>query len=58
MLSCPLLQAWSRFSSGPFRCQQVEGHHLWPLDKDSKSAWLGHIARELQSLVAAAGTGV
>jgi hypothetical protein len=43
-------QGWGRFTSGRFSCHRVEGHHLWPLDRESKQAWLAHIAAELQQL--------
>ncbi len=44
------VQGWSRFTSGHFQLMEVEGHHLWPLDKASKAAWLGVIAQQLAAL--------
>lgn len=48
----PLLppQGWSRFTTGPFELHEVEGHHLWPLEKGSKAVWLGMIAAQLEQL--------
>lgn len=43
-------QGWSRFTAGAFELRRVEGHHLWPLDKASKAAWLGVIAEQLAAL--------
>ena len=43
-------QGWSRFTTGAFELRQVEGHHLWPLEKGSKAAWLGVIAEQLAQL--------
>lgn len=49
-LAAPTQQGWSRFTSGPFQLLEVEGHHLWPLEKASKAAWLGVIAEQLAAL--------
>lgn len=46
----PTLQGWARFTTGAFSCRQVEGNHLWPLDREAKRAWLEAIAVELGRL--------
>ncbi|PRW20885.1 Monothiol glutaredoxin- chloroplastic [Chlorella sorokiniana] len=45
-----LVQGWSRFTTGAFELHEMEGHHLWPLDKASKAVWLGQIAAQLEQL--------
>ena len=46
----PLLQGWRGFTTGAFQLHEVEGHHLWPLEKGSKAAWLQIIADQLAQL--------
>ena len=46
----PTAQGWARFTTGPFQLLEVEGHHLWPLEKGSKAAWLQVIADQLDQL--------
>lgn len=41
---------WERFTSGAFECVEVEGNHLFPLDKQPKLVWLQHIADRLRGL--------
>lgn len=48
--SLPATQGWSRFTTSAFELHQVEGHHLWPLEKGSKAAWLAVIAEQLAAL--------
>ncbi|KAL4451499.1 hypothetical protein ABPG75_007161 [Micractinium tetrahymenae] len=50
-----MVQGWARFTSGPFQLLEVEGHHLWPLEKASKAAWLGVVAEQLAALAAMSG---
>lgn len=45
-----MVQGWSRFTTGPFQLLEAEGHHLWPLDKACKGAWLQVIADQLAAL--------
>jgi hypothetical protein len=45
-----MVRGWQRFTTGAFECLQVQGHHLWPLDKEPKAAWLGMIAERLQGM--------
>lgn len=40
-------QGWARFTTGAFRCEAVEGSHLWPLEKEAKRKWLQAIAEQL-----------
>lgn len=49
------LQGWSRFTSGSFSIQQVQGNHLWPLEKEAKQAWLEWVVHRLQAPALAAG---
>ena len=48
------LQGWSKFTSGDFRLLEVEGHHLWPLERAGKAAWLQAIADQLEADATAA----
>lgn len=48
--SPPNPQGWSRFTTGHFELHEMEGHHLWPLEKASKAVWLGAIAAQLEQL--------
>lgn len=41
------VKGWRQFTRGDFECHAIDGNHLWPLDKASKTAWLQHIARKL-----------
>lgn len=43
-------QGWSRFTTGAFQLLEAEGHHLWPLDKAHKAAWLQVVADQLAQL--------
>lgn len=45
-----MVDSWRRFTSSTFETIQIEGHHLWPLDKEAKAAWLGHICQRLRRL--------
>ncbi|PSC76020.1 alpha beta-hydrolase [Micractinium conductrix] len=40
-----MVEGWQRFTTGSFQLLEVDGHHLWPLDKDSL---LGELQRERQ----------
>jgi len=44
------VELWQELCSGPFRCEAVEGNHLWPADKGAKADWLGRIVAELDAL--------
>lgn len=50
--ACCFLQGWQRFTTGSFQLLEVDGHHLWPLDKVSKAVWLTTIAEHLGQLAA------
>jgi hypothetical protein len=43
----PWLQGWSRFTAGGFSLTEVQGNHLWPLDRTAKAQWLADIAARL-----------
>ena len=45
-----MVRGWANFTSGAFECIAIEGHHLWPLVKDSKVLWLDAIVQRLQNL--------
>ena len=42
-----MVEGWKAFTSGGFQLHSIEGHHLWPLEKTSKQAWLHIIVDEL-----------
>ena len=44
-----MVQGWERFTEGGFECVEVEGDHLFPLEKEPKTVWLQHIADRLAS---------
>lgn len=46
----PMVLGWQRFTTGGFECLGIDGHHLWPLEKESKLVWLRLIAERLQKL--------
>ena len=37
------VRGWSAFTTGAFSMTEIHGNHLWPLDKESKVAWLENI---------------
>ena len=45
-----MVRGWQRFTKGEFECLAIEGHHLWPLAKESKVVWLDAIAERLMKL--------
>eukprot|EP00798_Chlamydomonas_sp_ICE-L_P020966 gene20966-27821_t len=38
-----LVEEWGRFTCGAFSCTEIDGGHLWPLEKDAKKQWLSQI---------------
>ena len=44
------VRGWARFTTGAFACRRVDGHHLWPLQKAPKAAWLQAITEGLLEL--------
>ena len=42
-----MVEGWQRFTTGRFELLEIAGHHLWPLDKEAKVSWLGHICERL-----------
>ncbi|KAK9813306.1 hypothetical protein WJX72_012248 [[Myrmecia] bisecta] len=49
-ITASMVSGWQTYTSGPFTSQQIDGHHLWPLDKAAKLVWLTVIAKELSEL--------
>ena len=49
-ITADMVRGWQRFTTAGFECLSVEGHHLWPLDKQAKTAWLGMIVERLNAL--------
>ena len=47
-----MVEGWQLFTTGSFEAIQIEGHHLWPLDKKAKVSWLSHICKRLHDLEA------
>lgn len=50
------VRGWARFTSGAFACTRMQGHHLWPLQRGPKTAWLQAIADGL-TVLAGGGRG-
>lgn len=44
-------QGWQRFTTGPFSCIEIEGNHLWPMEKGPKAVWLKAITDRLREAV-------
>lgn len=42
-----MVLGWEKFTRGRFECVEVEGNHLFPLEKEAKTVWLQHIADRL-----------
>ena len=49
-ISRAMVEGWAAHTSGSFELTEVEGHHLWPLDRQAKARWLQHIVRDCQHL--------
>lgn len=45
------VREWERFTKGAFKCEAIEGNHLWPLDKIAKAAWLEEVVTELGAFI-------
>lgn len=45
-----MVEGWTRFTTGKFQISQIEGHHLWPLDRDAKRVWQEAIVKELADI--------
>lgn len=46
-----MAQGWRRFTAGPFRCIEIEGNHLWPMENAAKAVWLNAITDHLPTTV-------
>lgn len=44
-----MVLGWERFTKGGFECVEIQGNHLFPLDKEPKTVWLQHIADRLST---------
>jgi surfactin synthase thioesterase subunit len=49
-ISADMVAGWRRFTSAAFSQHEIQGHHLWPLDKAAKREWLSRIVAELRRL--------
>jgi surfactin synthase thioesterase subunit len=49
-ISADMVAEWRRFTSAAFSQLEIEGHHLWPLDKAAKREWLSRIVAVLAAL--------
>jgi medium-chain acyl-[acyl-carrier-protein] hydrolase len=49
-IDADMVSRWQRFTTASFSCSQIQGHHLWPLDKAAKQDWLLRIVAELSLL--------
>ncbi|CAL8468350.1 g7890 [Coccomyxa elongata] len=45
-----MVRGWAKFTTGAFEYIAIEGHHLWPLVKESKILWLDAIVQRLEKL--------
>lgn len=45
-----MVAGWQRFTTAVFAVTQIEGNHLWPLNKVAKTDWLSKITAKLQEL--------
>jgi hypothetical protein len=45
------VKGWKKFFSGDFSCEEIQGNHLWPLDKAKKTLWLDKIVVQLDKLI-------
>lgn len=46
-ISREMVEAWREVAEGPFRTEQIDGPHLWPLEKNPKADWLARIVEDL-----------
>ncbi len=46
-ISAAMVRGWQRFTAQDFSCTAINGHHLWPLDREAKQAWLSDIVFHL-----------
>ena len=44
------VREWEKLVCGDFRCESIDGNHLFPMDKTAKVDWLGKIVSELDKL--------
>jgi len=51
-----MVSGWSRFTTGSFACEPIEGHHLFPQIKEAKKLWLEKAAQVIGSASLAAPT--
>ena len=47
-----MVQGWAAHTSASFDLIQIEGHHLWPTQKEAKAGWLQHIVQVCEQLKA------
>ena len=46
-ISAAMVGGWQRFTTESVSCTAIDGHHLWPLDREAKQAWLSDIVAHL-----------
>ena len=49
-ISRQMVEGWAAHTTGAFQLTEIEGHHLWPLVKESKAHWLQLIVEDCQRL--------
>ena len=43
-----MVARWQRFTRGAFSLRYIDGHHLFPLDREGKRQWLDAIVVAIQ----------
>lgn len=51
MITQSMCKGWQEQTSGKFVLENLNGHHLFPLQKEQKSIWLGKIAERLDDVM-------
>jgi len=51
MITKEMCEGWKDMTKGTPKTVEVEGHHLFPLEKVPKAAWLGEVAKELDDVM-------
>ncbi len=49
-ISSSMVAGWQKYTTADFSLTQIDGHHLWPLDKTAKQDWLSRIVVQLEAL--------
>lgn len=52
MITSTMVKGWKEETTGmPFEFVEIDGHHLFPLDKEPKAIWLTKIAKGLDGVM-------